>query len=103
MQVLNLQAIANQEFTTFQDGDQYDISIQECNGLMAATIVKNGTTLISGQRIVSGLPLIPYGYLEATDGNFCFLCNSDDVIYYKFFGDVQQLIYCSFAEMQTLS
>jgi hypothetical protein len=103
MQVLTLLPIANQEFTTFQDGDQYDITIQECNGCMGATIIKNGITLCSGQRITSGCPLIPFQYLEGTDGNFCFLCSTDDTIYYTFFGDIQYLVYCSLAEMLTLS
>jgi hypothetical protein len=103
MQVLNLSPIANQEFTTYQDGNQYDIAIQETNGCMSATISVNGTQILSGQRITAGCPLIPFQYLQGQAGNFCFLCSSDDIIYYTNFGTLQQLLYLSYAETQALA
>jgi len=101
MQVLNLSAVANQSISTFQDNNQYDITIQETNGCMSASVVMNGATLFTGQRIVNNYPLIPYAYIEGEEGNFVFLTTTDDNIYYTFFGDTQLLVYLSYAEMTT--
>lgn len=102
MQVISLSAIPNQSFTTTQDNDTYNIDILEVNGCMAANVTKNGTVVCTGQRLLNGTPMIPFKYLEGQSGNFCFLCSTEDCIYYTLFGTSQQLLYLSYSEMQAL-
>jgi hypothetical protein len=67
---------------------------------MAIDIIRNGTPIISGSRMVPGYPLIPYNYLE--DGNFTMLTEDDAYPDYSQFGISQFLIYASQAEIAAL-
>lgn len=95
-----LQAIPNQSLTIRLDNNFYQITLKEIEGLMAITIIRDGTPIVIGERIVPGYPIIPYRYLE--NGNFAFLTLDDEYPYYPQFGVTQQLVYASQSELETL-
>jgi len=99
MQVIDLSVTANQSLVTTQDNNRYEIRIFECNGAMAADVTRDGVVLFSGSRMTIDLPLIPYAYMQGTDGNFFLVSLTDDEPYYTLFGSQQSLIYASAAEM----
>lgn len=91
MIVLPLHAQPNQSFSTVLDGNRYDISIIETNGVMSATIIRNSVTIVENIRITAGTFLIPYRYLE--NGNFYMTNLNEEIIYYPSFGASQMLVY----------
>lgn len=101
-----LAAVPNQTFSVRLDDSFYDIAIHLCEGLFPATaimavdIVRDGVAIVTGQRVVAGLPVIPYRYLEK--GNFLFLTEDDELPYWEEFGITQFLIYASPAELEVL-
>lgn len=100
MQVIPLQSIANQAFSVFLDGSNYDIALKATNGVMSVDIVRDGVAIISGQRVVANETLIPYTYLET--GNFGFLTNDDDIPYFTNFNVDQTLLYFSPDDLTSL-
>lgn len=98
MRTINLDPVPNQEFSVTLDGNRWDITIKECNGVMACTLLLNDVLILSGQRIVAGSPLIPYRYLQGS-GNFWLLTEDDELPYFDKFGVNQQLTYASFGEL----
>lgn len=101
MNEINLQAIPNQKLSVNVDNILYEITIKETNGVMSATVVRNGETLLSNNRLVGGTPLIPYKYMQ--DGNFIITTNNDEIPFYDQFGLTQFLIYASAEELEALS
>lgn len=97
---LALQPVANQELSLQLDGSRYVLTIKEANGVMCATVVRDGTTLIQGARIVAKTPLLPYDYLQT--GNFVLSTTGDALPYYPEFGVSQSLAYVSAAEIEEL-
>ena len=102
-------AVPNQTLSITLDTNNYDISLYTTNrsngditltGVMGMTIVRNNVPVITGQRVVSGYPVIPYRYLE--NGNFIFTTLNDDYPDYTQFGITQFLIYASAAELAAL-
>lgn len=92
---------ASQSFTCVLGGKRYDITIRDIGGdIMAATIVRDGVTLIEGQRVVAGTPLLPYTHLE--DGNFMLLTQGGQYPYYTEFGVTQFLLYLTPEEIAAL-
>jgi hypothetical protein len=97
MRTISLDATPNQELSVTLDGNRWDITIKECNGVMCCTLLLNDVLLLSGQRIVGGSPLIPYKYMQGA-GNFWILTENDELPDYNRFGVDQQFIYISAAE-----
>jgi hypothetical protein len=102
MQLFSLLAIPNQSIVTTQDSNRYELRFVACNGCVACDVTLNGQTLFAGVRIVAGVPIIPFPYLEAEDGNFIIVCDTEDLIDYTLFGSSQNLYYLSNAEMHAL-
>jgi len=100
MNLVPLQALPNQTVSTVLEGNRYDITIQETNGVMAATVLRNDIPVISGLRITAGTLLFPYLYEES--GNFIFLNLNDDLIYYPNFSLSQNLFYLTVADLVTM-
>lgn len=98
MRTIPLDAIPNQELSVTLDGNRWDITIKECNGVMCCTLSLNDALLLSGQRIVAGSPLIPYKHMQAY-GNFWILTENDELPYYDRFDVDQQFIYVSPGEI----
>ncbi len=95
-----LQALANQSFTFSADNFRYEVTIKEASGLMAVTVSIDDVAVISGQRALAGVPLIPYRYLE--QGNFIFITEDDENPYYTNFGSSNSLVYASPSELRAL-
>ena len=97
---LGIIAAPNQSFSVQLDGAFYDIHLREANGVMAATIARDGVTLVSASRITAGTPLLPYRYQEA--GNFVMTTDDEALPYWDQFGITQFLVYLSAAEVTAL-
>lgn len=108
-----LSNIPNQALSIRLDNSFYEISLTAVGATeltapfynkdattIAVTIVRDGVTIVSGQRAVAWFPLIPYHYLE--NGNFMFVSNSDDLPDYNQFGITQSLVYASPDELTAL-
>lgn len=97
---INLQNIPNQSLSIRLDNNLFDLQIKEANGIMACDVVLNGIILQTGERAVSGFPLIPYQYQE--NGNFVFVTEQEAYPYWDQFGITQSLVYASQAELEAL-
>lgn len=97
--VIPLQAKANQSLTARLDGSRYDITIKTAGTVMAADIVRDGTILLSGARLVAGTPLLPYRHMQA--GNFVFLTSDDAAPWWELFS-TQTLVYLTAEEVAAL-
>lgn len=91
MNTIKLQAIPNQKISIILEQSLYDITVRETNGVMSATIVRDGNIIVEGERIVAGTLILPYLYQEV--GNFIFLNLNGELIYYTNFGASQNLVY----------
>lgn len=100
MKEIPLKAIERQNFTIMLDNKLFDITIKECNGIMAATIIRGDELLVSNRRICAGVPLIPEGHLE--EGNFAFITDDDNLPYYTRFETTDVLLYASAAEVEAI-
>lgn len=98
MRVIPLDPVPNQSMSVTLDGNRWDITLKECNGVMCASLVLNDAAILSGQRLVAGVPFIPYRYLQ-TSGNFWILTDSDQLPDYTRFGIDQEMVYVSFGEL----
>jgi|ERR1700728_2796547 len=79
MRIIPLQTLPNQNFSLQIDDNTYDLRLHDCGGITAVSIDFNNTPVLSGARAVSGFPIIPYAYLEATIGNFMFINAQTDL------------------------
>lgn len=100
MKEIPLEVVERQNFTITLDNSLYDITIKECNGIMAATIIRDGVKLVDNRRICAGMTLIPEGHLE--QGNFAFITDNDNIPYYTRFGSTDILLYATVAEVEEL-
>ena len=96
-QLISLSTTANQRITAALDGDNYDITIKETNGVMSFTLIRNEVLLFTNLRIVAGVPFIPYRYLET--GNFLIETQNNCIPYYDQFGITAFLLYFSPSEV----
>jgi len=92
-----LAAVANQTLAVQLDGRQYTIAMHEANGVMSATITRDGATLVSNVRVTAGTPLLPYRYQES--GNFLLIVDGEALPYWDQFGVTQFLVYVTTAEL----
>ena len=98
--ILPVQAVPNQVFSVTLDQSVYDITLKTVGDFIAASIVRDGTTLFTSQRVVTGTPLIPYRYQE--QGNFIFLTADDAFPFYEQFNVTQFLLYFTADELVTI-
>jgi len=94
---IGLAAVANQELAVQLGGRQYVIAMHEANGVMSATITRDGVTLVSNVRVTAGTPLLPYRYQES--GNFLLTVDGEALPYWDQFGVTQFLVYLTTAEL----
>lgn len=99
--ILPLEAIPNQNITIRLDGRRYDLTIRELNaGVMGASIIRDGETLVTNVRCVAGFPLIPYPALARDAGNFIFTETQEgQAPTWPNFGISCQLVYSTAAEI----
>lgn len=98
MQLINITAVANQSLSVRLNNVRYDIAIKEANGVMVASIVRDGVAVVTGARIVAGALIIPSQYQE--DGNFVIDTLNDAIPYWTAFGVTQFLYYFSADELE---
>jgi len=101
MRTIPISPIPNQQLSVTLDGNRWVLTLKEANGVMCCDVVLNEVTLLSGQRVVAGSPIIPYRYLQ-TSGNFWILTENDDYPEYTQFGDGQILVYMSVADIEAI-
>ena len=89
--------LANQALSIQLDERFYEIELREANGVMAATITRDGVTIVSNIRVTAGTPLLPYRYQEA--GNFIMTTDGEAIPYWDQFGVTQFLVYLSADEL----
>lgn len=83
MKQIPLKSFPRQSLSVLLEGSLYELSLKECNGIMAVTVVRDGVTIVSNRRAVAGMPIIPSRYLN--DGNFVIVTDNDDFPYYTEF------------------
>lgn len=98
--LIPLRPVPNQELSTTLDGVRFILRFNALDEAMAVTITVGGEILLIGQRVVSGVPLIPYRYLES--GNFIFVSDNTDIPFYTDFGLTQNLLYYTAEELRGL-
>lgn len=94
---VGIAALANQSLSIQLDERFYEIELREANGVMSASITRDGVVLISNIRVTAGTPLLPYRYQEA--GNFVMTTDGEAIPYWDQFGVTQFLVYLSAAEV----
>ena len=94
---VGIAALANQSLSIQLDERFYEIELREANGVMSASIVRDGVTIVSNIRVTAGTPLLPYRYQEA--GNFVMTTDGEAIPYWDQFGVTQFLVYLSAAEV----
>lgn len=93
MKEIPLNMVEKQSLSVLLDGNMYELSLKTCNGIMAATIIRNGVTIVENRRVVAGVGIIPEGHLE--DANFIILTYNDDLPYYAEFAGTHVLVYAN--------
>lgn len=94
---IGIAALPNQSLTIQLDERFYEIELREANGVMSATITRDGVTLVSNIRVTAGTPLLPYRYQES--GNFIMTTDGEAIPYWDQFNVTQFLVYLSAAEL----
>lgn len=97
---VSLAAVPNQTLTIQLLDSIYAISVQATNGVMSASITRDGLSLIANQRLTPGTPVLPYRYQE--QGNFVFATENETLPDYTQFGITQFLMYLTAEEVAAL-
>lgn len=110
MYVIPLTAIPNQRLSSRLDGALFDLEIKAARDSMIISISRNAEPVVQGLRCMPSTPLIPYKYLEVTDGsddsgatgNFIFITEGNAYPHYSRFGTTDVLYYLSAAELENM-
>jgi hypothetical protein len=94
---IGIAALPNQSLTIQLDARLYVIELREVNGVMSASISRDGAAIVANVRVTAGTPLLPYGYQES--GNFIVTTDGDALPYWDQFGVTQFLVYVTAAEL----
>lgn len=101
MNDITLAAVPNQDLFVQLDQQAYQITLHAAgSNTVAITIVRNGETIVSGERLVTGTPVLPYLYEEA--GNFILTTDAEALPDWQQFGITQFLTYVSADELAVL-
>jgi len=98
MKVLPIAALPNQQLSVILDNNQWNITINDVNGAIAVTLVKNSEIIVQNARAVAGMRILQAKYQE--DGNFAIISNNQGVPDYTQFGITQFLVYISQVELE---
>ena len=96
---ISLLPLANQELSIAIEGARYVITIKEANGVMAATIIRDGVMLVQNTRIVTDGLILQYRDQWFGSGNFMLGTQDEEIPYFDKFGSTQFLVYVTAAEM----
>ena len=95
---INLAPIPDQTLSITQAQTLYDLRIFLAANVMCCDLSINSVPVVTSMRIVSGMFIIPYWYLQ--NGNFLISTLDGDLPYYDQFGVTQFLTYASQAEAE---
>lgn len=101
-QNIPLENVSNQSLSIQIDDIRYYIRFRDIGGMMSADMSIDDQLIFEGVRVVGGYPLIPYKYLEGDGGNFIFLTELGDIVYWDRFGITQSLLYFSAEELAVI-
>ena len=99
MRTIPLQTVANQSIVVTLDGNRWAIALKACAGVMAADVDLNDLPILRGQRVVAGMPVIPYRRLAPDLGNFMFLTVGDALPWWERFNIDQSLQYVTAGDL----
>ena len=99
---ISIESIPNQSLSIQLNEVRYGIRLRDIGNMMSADISIDDQLIIEGLRVVGGFPLIPYKYLEGDGGNFIFLTELGDLVYWDQFGITQSLLYFSAEELEAI-
>lgn len=100
MRDIPIKVFARQSLSVMLEQSLYEISLKECNGIMAATIIRDGVTLVENRRVCAGMTIIPEGYLET--GNFVILTFDGEIPYYTDFESSDNMVYLTIQEVEDI-
>lgn len=100
MQEIPIKSLERQSLSVLLEGSLYDLSIRECNGIMAMSIVRDGINILDNRRVCAGVLAIPFEYLEY--GNFMLINPTDEIPYFNQFESTTRLVYLTYSEMEAL-
>lgn len=100
MKEIPLKVFARQSLSIMLEQSLYEISLKECNGIMAATIIRDGVTIVSNRRVCAGMTIIPEGHLE--EGNFVILTENGEIPYYTGFESTDVMVYFTVEEIAAI-
>jgi len=60
MQLIPVQPLPNQSFSTTLGSDLYDLKFITCVNITACTILRNKQLIVLNSRVVPNMPIIPY-------------------------------------------
>lgn len=98
MQEIPIKSLEKQSLSVVLENSLYELSLKECNGVMAMTITRDGIKLIDNRRICAGVLAIPFEYLEF--GNFMLINPTDEIPYFNQFESTTRLVYLTSSEME---
>lgn len=93
MRTIPIQQTANQSLTVTLDGNRWSLTIKAANEMMCVDIDLNDTPILRGQRVVAGMPVIPYRRIAPNQGNFMFVTERDENPWWERFTVDQSLHY----------
>ena len=93
MRTIPIQQTANQSLTVTLDGNRWSLTIKAANEMMCVDIDLNDTPILRGQRVVAGMPVIPYRRIAPNQGNFMFVTERDENPWWERFTIDQSLHY----------
>lgn len=98
MRTIPIDTLPNQELSINVEDNRWTIRLKVAQSSICADILLNDESLVLGQRIAVGTPIIPYDHL-ATAGNFILLVEGEDLPDWRKFNVSQQLLYISPGEL----
>lgn len=87
----------NQQFSIDLANNRYDLTIKDCDGFMVIDITCNNQVIVQGQRLLPGIPLIPYPYRE--QGNFLLVTEKEELADWQKFNISQFLYFIADSEL----
>lgn len=97
MELISIDAIPSQEFTSTLGGNNYKIKIYSIDGHMSYDLSINSVEIIAGFKLVNDVPLLPYLHQEIS-GNLLLTLPEDEIPDYEKFGLSQFLYYLNETE-----
>ena len=94
-----LQPIPRQQFTVTLDGSLFDITLIAVQDMTYATILRDGITIVSGARCVSGFPILTSKSMLGSAGNFSFYTPNNENPWWENFSITHHLLYVTALEL----